>query len=104
MNPLQSAKNELEELLKQRTEIDRRISAIQQTVKILEPVYGTDPRTAYGTLRSLASLAVDTDAGLTYRIREVLRTTPPGANTTPTGIRNLLIHTGFDAEGRSNFL
>jgi hypothetical protein len=107
MNPLQAAKNEINELLKKKAEIERRfeadqaeinrrLKAVQQTIKILEPVYANDP-----WVNALAFAAYD--GGLTDRVRDLLRASFPGA-ATPVAIRDAILASGFDASKRSNFL
>ena len=100
MNPLLSARSELEELLRQKSEIEKRIAAIEQTIKILEPVYANDfGRGLWGSVDAI----LDADAGLTDRIRDILRRAAP-SYLSPTAVRDVLTNSGFDASGRSNFL
>jgi hypothetical protein len=100
MNPLENAKAELSQLLESRAQIEQRIDAMQQTIKLLEPVYG---RELYG-VRGLNQLGLTgNDGGLTDRIRAVLsRTSPFGI--TPVAVRDAVIQGGFELGERSNFI
>lgn len=99
-NPLLNAKAELELLLRQKIEIERRVAAVQQSIGILEPVYGGNALVSmWDGLESL----VGVDVGLTTRIREILRTNSP-KYLSPLEVRTVLISSGFNTEGRSNFL
>src|SRR5579871_3326813 len=102
LNPLQAARAELLELKETRAKIDARIAAVEQTIKILEPVYGGEPE-SFSAFSQIHALGLDDSSGLTDRIRQILLVSRPGVPT-PTAIRDLLIQTGFKAEGRSNFL
>jgi hypothetical protein len=110
INPLDAAKTELDTLLRQATEINSRIEAVREAIKILEPLYGNPmPMPAWweaaslnnsGPLSSLNTLAEMAD-GLTHRIRKVLRS-HAGQPLTPVDVRDLIVASGFDLSGKSN--
>src|ERR1700733_7546935 len=100
MNPLENAKAELAQLLASRSQIDQRIEAMQQTIRLLEPVYGRES----SGVRGLNALALTgNDGGLTDRIRTVLFKTSP-LGITPVSMRDAVIQGGFELGERSNFL
>jgi hypothetical protein len=105
MNPLQSAKTERENLLKQRSEIDKRLEAVEQTIRILEPLY-SDGRYVIHTPPTIDEFMRRAhDSGLTEQIRALLWATFPGP-ATPVAIRDLLVNGGLvkNLGERSNFL
>ena len=102
-NPLLNAKAELEILLRQQAEIERRIAAVRQSITILEPVYGGPSKAeVQADILELLELVVG-DAGLTERVRQILGEHFP-EYLSPIEMRDILLRTGFSAEGRSNFL
>ena len=99
-NPLQSAIAEIENLRRQIAAMERQIAALQQTVLILEPVYGQGQQVnIWDGLEALAGQ----DVGLTHLVREILLVERP-RYVSPVDVRQTLLLTGFNAEGRSNFL
>jgi hypothetical protein len=100
-NPLENARYELARLVQAKSEIEQRIAAIQQTIQILEPVYGAESNFGVRGLNALAMTR--SDGGLTDRIRAVLlRSSPFGI--TPLAVRDVVIQGGFELGERSNFL
>jgi hypothetical protein len=98
-NPLDSARTELQALLVQKSLIDKKIAAIQQTIKILEPTYGQDPLSTLGM--NLLLTATANELGLTFAIRKVLESRP-NTELSPVSVRDHAIIAGYSFEGRSN--
>jgi hypothetical protein len=94
MTLLETAKREIEELKRQRDAVlaafDTRIAAVEQTVKILEPVYSAVP--------GIAVPVLDESVGITQAIEIVLRKCP-GRFLPPTAVRNALSEMGFKVVG-----
>ena len=91
VNPLENAKNERVQLLKQRAEIDRKLQAVESSIKLLEPVYGGMP--------SMPDVPIST--GMTETIRELMIRTP-GKLWSPTEMRDYLFKLGFDLASQAN--
>ena len=94
MNPLESAQTELVDLLAKKDDIDRKIAAIQQSIQILEPLYGRQFTGARP--RSLVEdLANDVrNLGITDAIERVLMS-QPGVWMAPTIVRDHLVERGY---------
>src|SRR5271154_1768694 len=94
MTLLESAKREIQELKRQRDAVlaafDTRIAAVEQTIKILEPVYSDVPGVSLPVL--------DESVGITQAIEIVLRKFP-GMPLPPTSVRNALFEMGFKVVG-----
>jgi YD repeat-containing protein len=93
LNPLFSAKAELEAIRKQRAELDAKAKALEEAIAILERVYHQMP--------SIDTTGLTAETGLTVRVFQVLEQNA-GKEFTPTEIRDLLVTSGFSLEGRSN--
>lgn len=91
MNPLENAKAERKTLLRQRAEIDRKLQAVESSIKLLEPVYGAPTPMP----------DVPVSSGMTETIREVMTRTP-GKLWSPTEMRDYLLKVGFDLAGQTN--
>jgi hypothetical protein len=92
MNPLKSAQSALESLRKPRVELNRKIDAIEQSVRILLPVYA-DP------LRNTSELPFDAErVGITDAIEGVL-ISHPDQELSPTQVRDLLLEADFEVAG-----
>jgi hypothetical protein len=98
MNPLESAQTELADLLAKKDEIDSKIAAIQQSIRILEPLYGRQFTGARP--RSLVEdLSTDLrNLGITDAIERVLMSRP-GVWMAPTIVRDHLVERGFKIAG-----
>jgi hypothetical protein len=98
MNPLESAQTELVDLLAKKDDIDRKIAAIQQSIQILEPLYGRQFTGARP--RSLVEdLANDVrNLGITDAIERVLMS-QPGVWMAPTIVRDHLVERGYQIVG-----
>lgn len=99
MTPLENVRTELTRLRAARDHLEAQIAALEQTERILEPVYGRS--LAQEVMQSLVPFG-DSE-GLTDKIRKLLVASFPGA-ATPTAIRDLMVSSGMDTSGRSNFL
>ena len=97
MNPLDSAKAELEKLLDQRSEIDRKLDAVQEAIKLLEPLYGRDTELKASGITLAEALAQD-DLGITAAVEQAL-TSNAYQSFYPTQVRDLLRESGFDLKG-----
>jgi hypothetical protein len=86
MNPLETAKAERDALLK-------KLKALDETIKILEPVYGESD---YDQVPDWAL-----DKGLTESIRQLLERNPNHAFS-PTEVRNWLVNSSYDFGGHVN--
>ena len=103
MNPLETIRAEIARLRRAKADMEQQISALEQSEKLLEPVYGRVPLSQL--LAGLGPLITE-DAGLTDKIRELLRASFPAA-IAPTAIRDMLVSTGQitpPPSERSNFL
>jgi hypothetical protein len=89
ITPLQIVRSELQGLLTEKANIEQKIEAVQQTIKILEAVYVDDPEAVPISLADLLNV------GLTDRVRMVFRTTTKLA-VSPTEIRDAVVSGGFD--------
>jgi len=87
---------ELERALQQRAEIDKKIKALQESMRLLGPIYGQTP--SYGSLQELASLSDIKDLGITAAIERVLMCVP-NQWMPPTSVRNALVEAGFELAG-----
>lgn len=99
MNPLETVQTELAAAIKERTEIDRKIRALQESAKVLEPIYGHHLSTY--TLQSLAGMTNTTnikDLGITAAVERILMMND-GKWLPPTSIRNGLKEAGFELAG-----
>lgn len=96
MTLLETVKRELEELKHQRDAVlavfDTRIAAVEQAIKILEPVYSVLPIAAIPVL--------DESVGITEAIERALRKYP-GKLLPPTSVRNALFEMGFKVAGNN---
>ena len=97
MNPLESSQAELEQLLKQRAELDRKIDVVRQAIKIFEPVYAEFPTLGVGNSLVWA-LDEMGHLGITAAIERVLMT-HPNSPLPPTVIRDLLVEAKFNLVG-----
>ena len=97
MNPLDSARAELEKLLDQRSEIDRKLDAVQDAIKLLEPLYGRDTELKAPGITLAEALAQD-DLGITAAVEQAL-TSNAYQSFYPTQVRDLLRENGFDLKG-----
>jgi hypothetical protein len=94
MNPLENVRAALAAELEKRAESDKRIEALRQSIKLLEPIYDAeeaDPRLP------LLSEAIK-DLGLTRAIEQILRNCA-GKPLPPTSVRNGLREAGFELTG-----
>jgi len=95
MNPLENVRAELAAELEKRAESDRRIEALRQSEKLLEPIYeareNADPR-FFGLSEAIK------EVGLTRAIEQVLMSCP-GKPLPPTSVRNGLRDAGFELTG-----
>jgi hypothetical protein len=100
MNPLNSARAELESLRKQKVEIDLRIDAVTKTIKLLEPLYGRDVDRTHGmTLAEMMAPGEQVeDLGLTAAVHRVLMA-KAGDPLFPTQVRDLLVESGYPIRG-----
>jgi hypothetical protein len=96
MTLLETARREINELKRQRDAVlvafDARIAAVEQTLEILEPVYGPVPDAAIPIL--------DESVGITQAIERVLRKFA-GMPLAPTSVRNALFEMGFKVAGNN---
>jgi hypothetical protein len=99
MNPLDSAKAELERLLERRIEIDRKLDAVQGTIKLLEPLYGRDAELNASGISLAEALAQD-DLGITAAVERALMS-KPYEPLYPTQVRDLLTANGFGLKGEN---
>lgn len=97
-NLLDSARAELQALLEQKSLIDSKIAAIEQTIQILEPTYGKTP-----VWPSLAAnlLLTANELGLTFAVRKVLESRP-NTELSPVSVRDHAVMAGYSFEERSN--
>jgi len=100
-NPLESAKAELSLLLASKTELERRIEALQKSIELLEPFY--EGHRLFPNYTLSEAFTNFNELGLTNAIRRLLAS-HSSQHITPLGMRALLISRGFDPSGRSNFL
>lgn len=94
MNPLENVRAELAAELQKRAESDRRIEALRQSEKLLEPIYEAkqiDPRYLF------QGDAIK-DLGLTRAVEQIL-VRNAGKPLPPTSVRNGLIEAGFELTG-----
>jgi hypothetical protein len=105
MNPLESVQIELSKALALRAELDQRrqendlaITALQETIKLLEPVYGNRPSTA--SLKTLAGATADdfSNLGITAAIERALMMFADQW-VAPTAVRDVLVHGGHKLAG-----
>jgi hypothetical protein len=95
MNPLESAHAELEALVEQRNELEKKINAVTKTIDILEPFYHGDDLGKYPRAEELMQLLEFKDeVGITPAIEQVLRTQPK-TELTPIQVRDQLVASGF---------
>lgn len=100
MNPLESATTELRMLLEKKAEIDRKIDAVQQSIKLLEPVYGRSFSTA-NVAAFAEDLASDVrNLGITEAVERVLMGRP-NKRLSPIMVRDLLVERGFKPIGEN---
>lgn len=94
MSLLETAKREVEELKRQRDALlavfDARIAAVEESVRILEPVYGS--------ANDIAMPVLDESVGITEAIERALRKYP-GKLLPPTSVRNALLEMGYRVKG-----
>lgn len=95
-NPLESVQNDLRAALAAREELDRKITALQESIKILEPVYGDQPSLA-GLIQFGGADDLD-NLGITAAVERVLMRSP-GKYMPPTAVRNGLVEGGFELTG-----
>jgi hypothetical protein len=98
MNPLISAQAELESLLKQKAEIERRIEAVTKSIAILKPVYGLDLDPSRLLNLSVMMAGVE-KMGVTEAVQWALMASPEGL--TPTQVRDLLAEHGYPVRGEN---
>ena len=97
MNPLRSARTELESLLKQKAEIDRKIDAVTESIRLLESVYAPDIDRTHNT--NLAQLMDELDnIGITEAVERALMT-KPGKRFYPTQVIDLLAKNAYQVVG-----
>jgi hypothetical protein len=101
MNPLESAQSELVILLKKREEVnrelDRKIEAVQQSIRILLPVYG-QPERDHSFEGALNQIFNPEEVGITEAIEWIL-ITHPDEDHAPTAVRDLLLKANFKVTG-----
>lgn len=102
-NPLENARKELVALYRERADIDSKIDAVEQTVKILEPVYGSHEDDDVKVFAAAGEM-MNPGIGVTDRVRRVLNHYAVDRGLWPTQVRDFLIADGFDPAGRSNFM
>ena len=88
VNPLQNAKAERALLLKQKTEIERKLKAVDASIEIYEPVYGEDPE-----MPLLPESVIP--KGLTDTVRALMQHNQ-GKLWSPTDMRDALVRFGHD--------
>jgi hypothetical protein len=96
MNPLESLQTDLGIALAEKEKLERRIAAIEQSIKLLEPVYQKE--LTRGGLYELAELGDIKNLGLTAAIERVLMSAK-GHWMPPTSVRNGLKEAGFGLTG-----
>jgi hypothetical protein len=98
MNPLDSVEYELVAAIAERAKLDAKIKTLQETAKLLQPIYGKAPR-AVG-LASLSRLTEEEIAnmGMTAAIERILFSVA-GTWMPPTSVRNALVEAGFELSG-----
>jgi hypothetical protein len=96
MNPLESAKAERETLLRQRAEIERKLQAVEASIKLLEPEYGEARREP-----SPEWMIGDSEQGLTDSIRKFLQWNRE-IEWSPVAIRDGLVGAGYDFGQQAN--
>jgi hypothetical protein len=97
MNPLLNAKAELDKLLEQEIEIHRKLDAVKQTIKLLEPFYGRDAELEASGL-SLAEILAQDELGITEAVEQTLIAHANRA-LYPTDVRDLMEISGFEVRG-----
>lgn len=96
MNPLSSARIELESLLKRQAEIERKIEAVTKSIRLLEPVYAQEPE--FDRLGGLSTMLAEWEnVGITEAVLRVLMTSREGLR--PTQVRDLLVTNGYQVRG-----
>jgi hypothetical protein len=100
VTPLENVRAELTKLRAAKDRLEAQIAVLEETERILEPVYGTS--LVRDLMENLLTPFGDSQ-GLTDKIRRLLIASFPGA-ATPTAIRDLMVSSGMDTSGRSNFL
>ncbi|HEV2201192.1 MAG TPA: hypothetical protein VGR73_15350 [Bryobacteraceae bacterium] len=97
MNPLESVNADLAVAFAQRAELDKKIQALQESAKILVPIYG---RSAIGPAPGTFTLGDIKDLGLTRAIEQILIRVG-GKPLPPTSVRNGLLEAGFELTGEN---
>jgi hypothetical protein len=91
---LETFSNELESLVRQRAEIDRKIHRVKQVIQGIAALAGVDVD------ESLAALTEYDNRGLATGIQSVLKVI--GASMSAAAIRQSLIASGYDLSGYAN--
>jgi hypothetical protein len=101
MTPLESVQDELVAALGQRAEIDKKIEALKQSAKMLEPIYGRRPRkVGVADLMRVGRVHAEDikNLGITAAVERILINNA-GAWLPPTSVRNGLKEAGFELVG-----
>jgi hypothetical protein len=98
MNPLESVQLELVRTVAERSKLEQKINALQETIKLLEPIYGKQP-----THGSIAALSVSVlgdikELGITAAVERILMSNVGGWFAPPI-IRDRLKEAGFELVG-----
>jgi len=92
MNPLQSVRFELEKLIKQKEEIDSRVSVLKEAEQRLEPLYHEDGNRFMKLFRPIPEL------GITDAVERIMQSSP-GSHMSPTDIRDALVAAKYELAG-----
>jgi hypothetical protein len=103
LETLESLKQELLELLRQRTELDTRIQLVQRSVAALAALCEKESESADVVAAAAGDTLTPDDISLTDAIRGIIRSNFFGAIAAPA-IRDRLVAEGFDPEKYANFL
>lgn len=95
MTPLESVQNELREALTLRDELEHKIAALRESVKILEPIYGNQPSVPASDQWGTSDVR---NLGITAAVERVLMLSP-GKWIPPTAVRDTLVNYGFRLAG-----
>lgn len=98
MNPLASARVELESLVKLKAEIERKIEAVTKSIEILKPQYAQECDPSRLLNLSVMMSGVN-NLGITEAVQWALTTSPDGLS--PTQVRDLLIGQGYSVRGEN---
>jgi hypothetical protein len=99
MNLLENAKAELEGLLEQRAELDRKIKAVQEAIKLFEPIYAT-VESQIQRVQQFMLMEDMENIGITQAVERALMSVPD-IFLPPTSVRDKLVDANFKLVGEN---